>query len=116
MRPLRVRYCDAADRDHAKDRRAYAHVFHEDDTICVARAFYDLPEQYQLGVLVHEIGHCLGGEEADEATATDAAERASGLRIHYQHSPRFGSALEWIRRPDVPRARRFVDTHIDFER
>lgn len=114
MRRIRVRYCADADREHRQERRAYAHVFHCDDTICLARPFADLPEPYQLGILVHEVGHLLVGPHADEPEANAAVEQVAQFRVYYRHSSRYGSALEWIAPTDIACARAFVDRCIDF--
>jgi hypothetical protein len=63
------RSCKLIEKDHAKDPRVFAHVFHRrNKAICVCRAFSRLPLGHRIGIILHEIGHLMsdGGEaEAD---------------------------------------------------
>lgn len=104
---LHVRHCRLADEEHAASRRQYAHVFHKADTICVADAFFDLPQTTQLALLLHEVGHRLAGMRAREETANKAVKEASGIHIHYRNG-RYGERLEWIAPSKKQAAREFL--------
>jgi hypothetical protein len=91
--PIKWRLCRDAEQEHRKDERQYAHTFHYANTICVCRAFWDLPKSYRDGVLLHEIGHLLVGPEGTEQEATRAAEDVFKARIDYVDSP-YGRSVE----------------------
>jgi hypothetical protein len=84
-----VKLCPAADRDHARDPRVYAHTKHIEGVICVAHAFESLTPAEKAGITAHECGHllCTKGYMPDpdvEIAADIAAERIfSGVRIRY---------------------------------
>ena len=104
---LHVRRCGLANEEHEESRRQYAHVFHKAGTICVADAFFDLPEKTQLALLLHEVGHRMAGIRAREATANKVVREASGIHIHYRDG-RHGERLEWIAPGNKQRAREFL--------
>ena len=104
MRAFVVEHCPAADEEHRKSKRQYAHVFHRPQVICVARAFEGLPNRLQIAILLHEAGHLLAGPRGGEDAANQAAKRYSGVTISYRDS-RYGDSLEWIRPEDVSRAK-----------
>ena len=87
------RHCGEVERDHARDRRSYAHTYHYPNTICLCDAFWDLPRDYQDGLLMHEAGHLLAGYGGTEEAANRAAEAVFGGRIEYADSP-YGERLE----------------------
>ena len=87
------RHCGEVERDHARDRRSYAHTYHYPNTICLCDAFWDLPRDYQDGLLMHEAGHLLAGYGGTEEAANRAAEAVFGGRIEYVDSP-YGHQLE----------------------
>lgn len=81
----RAEYCSEIDGQRAAgDQRAYAHVDHHDDVVCVAHAFDDLPLRNQVGVLLHELGHL--ADEGDTVLSTRELEKAAAIydpdRIH----------------------------------
>ena len=87
--------CSQANQEHEESKRQYAHVFHKQGVICVAREFFDLPETHQLGILLHEAGHIWAGERAGEDAANRAAKRHSGVTVWYKDGPH-GERVEWI--------------------
>lgn len=95
MRQFPVEECAQANQEHHDCQRQYAHVFHKDGVICVAHAFWTLPERLRLAILLHEAGHILAGPRGGEVAANRAAERYSGVPIAYRDC-RFGTELEWI--------------------
>ena len=99
--------CPLANEEHRKAQRQYAHTFHREGQICVARAFYRLPERLQLAILLHEAGHILAGPRGGEQAANNAASRYSGVKIRYQDGP-FGEELESIQAQDVSRVRKYL--------
>jgi len=107
MRTVRVETCPLANQEHQHSHRQYAHVFHYDRLVCVAKAFWDLPERIRLAILLHEVGHILAGEPAGEKAANNAIERASGIDIQYRDSE-WGENLEWIRPDDVVAAKEYL--------
>ena len=88
-----LRSCDAADAEHAANRRQYAHTFHYPETICVADAFWQLPAKHRDGIILHEFGHLVAGPHASEREADEAAEEMTGGSIGYVDS-RYGNRLE----------------------
>lgn len=95
VRHYSVKQCDQCDQEHADSKRQYAHTFHKMNTICVAKAFYDLPQSWQFAILLHEVGHLLAGPKGSEDAANKAAQKASGIPIVYKDGP-YGEELEWI--------------------
>ena len=57
LKPLRLRVCKGAEREHAKRWRQFAHVGHKRNVLCYARAMNALPATEKVGILVHEMGH-----------------------------------------------------------
>lgn len=88
-----IERCALADEDHKQTKRYYAHTYHKEGVICVAGAFYRLPVNYRLGILLHELGHLAGAEGEDEADIL--AEEMTGIPIRRINS-RFGENLESI--------------------
>lgn len=93
-----VRHCRAADREHARRRRAYAHTFHRAGVICVARVFFALPTEHQRGILAHELGHMMLANRArhTERDADLAASAYLGVRVRYRNTV-WGNRLQWAR-------------------
>ena len=89
------RICEEAEREHRRNRRQYAHVYHVPGQICLCKAFWELPKVYRDGVLLHEIGHLVAGPEGSEEDATRAAETLFGVQIDYADSP-YGEELERV--------------------
>ena len=100
---ISVLHCSQADAEHQTSRRQYAHTFHRRGVICVSSAFHRLPETHRLGLLLHEVGHLLAGQQAGEAQADRAAHRYSGLTIRYRDST-YGKRLEWLSPRDKAKA------------
>lgn len=84
-----------ADSEHERSRRQYAHVFHLPATVCVSRAIVELPPNYKLGILAHEVGHLIAGPEASEEEADRAASDAGGFEILRVDSP-WGGNLQYV--------------------
>jgi hypothetical protein len=97
-----IRICKDADREHESSNRQYAHCFHKDGIICVARAFYSLPQRYIYGILLHEVGHILAGRGGGEQAANLAAYKYSGVRVRYRARSRYGDQLEYVEPADIP--------------
>jgi len=105
MRQFEVRTCPIAVREHQRSCRQYAHVFHRKNVICVTKAFFKLPQQTRLALLLHEVGHLLVGDRPSEDAANRAVKRYSGVTIWYKDQPQ-GENLEWIRREDIQKAKK----------
>ena len=110
-RYYKVRTCPIANAEHKKSLRQYAHVFHYDGVICVARAWYSLPSVWRFGVLMHEIGHLLIGPRGSESQATEFASHSSGIRIKYVDGI-YGERLERIPEDDVLLARVWLKSFV----
>jgi hypothetical protein len=83
-RVIKIVPCNGVEKDHAEDIRAYAHVFHlKDIKVCVAAAFWALPENIRLAILLHEMGHLLAGPRGSEVAANKAVKQASGISCPY---------------------------------
>lgn len=100
-----VEICRDADREHEKSQRQYAHVYHRQNVICVARDFYKLPNRHRLALLLHEVGHLLAGRGGGEMAADRAAYDLSGVKIYYEDG-RYGEQLESIKPEDYRKARK----------
>src|SRR5574340_1171437 len=99
-----VVYCLEADQEHKSSQRHYAHVFHKLGKICIAHAFWRLPETHALAILLHECGHILAGPDGGEQQANRTIEDQTGIPIFWKDSAA-GESLEWIRPQDRKRAR-----------
>ena len=108
---VKVRECKEANREHQRSRRQYCHVGHKKDTICVARAFFYLPESIQVALLAHEIGHLMGGES--ETSANRIANMEFGIRIKYRDTP-YGRRLETVTERETQRLKKELKYYIDF--
>jgi hypothetical protein len=106
--------CRQAKAEHDASCRQFAHVFHKKNIICVAPEFYDLPQSYRMGILLHEIGHL----ECDidyightEQEADDMAYILSDVRIA-RRTYRGAHRLECVKRSDYGKALDFLRKHI----
>jgi len=106
-KPVAVKHCELAEKDHREEFRVYAHTFHRKNVICVCSAFNSLPDTWRLAILLHEVGHLLAGQRASEASANEAVRKVSGIRITYKTGP-YGDGLEWIAPNKKRRAREFL--------
>ena len=77
------RFCADCDREHARSPRQFCHVDHVPDTICLARAAQRLPLDNLLGLLAHELGHLLAGDDPSEELADRLGSEAIGHHIRY---------------------------------
>lgn len=93
MLKVRVRHCKDADRDHRTSIRQYAHVGHRKNVICVAKAFYKLPEKIRAGLVLHELGHLAGA--TGEKQADRLATKLFGIKVKRVNS-KYGRNLETI--------------------
>ena len=78
--------------------RAYAHVGHRKNTICVGHGFFDLPGNYQLALIFHEIGHIIGDTD-DEKTADKIVYDLFGVTICYDDEnelQHLDTGNEWV--------------------
>lgn len=64
---LKVKICRKVNEEHKNNCRQYAHTYHYSNTICLARAFYDLPNYHKIGIILHELGHLAGARGENEA-------------------------------------------------
>lgn len=100
MGNLKIRICDLANKEHEDSLRQYAHTFHRSDYICLATEFFELPIDYAMGILAHEVGHLLSGSNSSELEADHAVMRKLGVTIHYMDS-KFGDSLQTLDRDDT---------------
>jgi hypothetical protein len=104
MRKISVKICEIAEQDHRKKMRWYSHTYCKPNTICVSSAFLNLPEAYQVGILVHEVGHLLTEPDATEKEADRAANKYFGVRIKHKNTP-FGKNLQCLFPKEISKAR-----------
>lgn len=104
---IRIEECDSANFEHEESCRQYAHTFHKDGVICVAGEFDTLPEEVQLGILLHEVGHLIAGPDGTEEDANEAVEEDSGIEVFYEDTE-FGEELECIDEDDVEDAKEYL--------
>lgn len=90
---MQVVLCKRADKEHEQSIRQYAHTQHYKETICLSQAFYKLPLELKVGIILHEIGHLLG--EKNERRADEVIEEIFGISIH-RVDTRYGKNLESI--------------------
>ena len=111
MTEIVVDTCALADEEHDKSLRQYAHVLHHPGVICVADAFFGLPEDIRCGLLAHEVGHLLAVQR-DANHSEKAADRAVfvsyGLVIRYRDSE-YGDNLECLDKKDVEKFRELFE-------
>lgn len=93
MKAIKLKHCIEADIEHLIAKRQYAHTGHREAVVCVARAYWNLPQRFRLGILFHELAHLCGVE--GEKAADRAAKRLFGVEIR-RESSRFGDHLESI--------------------
>lgn len=85
--------CEMADKDHEREDRVYAHVFHHPWTICVCDRFEDLPDEHKAGILLHEFGHLYGGDLDAEADLW--IDEELGIDIEYVDT------IQWVALEDL---------------
>lgn len=98
-----IKLCELAEKDHRRSKRQYAHTYHHPRTICVCKAFWDLPKELRAGVLAHEIGHLLfdllgapDPKDHTERAADHAIWQQFGIAIDYVDDHRHGKRLQYI--------------------
>ncbi len=95
-------FCPEAEEAHKADRRLYAHS-HDDifgpGAVCWSRAIMRLMPNTVAGICLHEFGHILAGNVANEAEAERAADLAIqgvldkyGIQLRYRGK----SLLQWV--------------------
>lgn len=97
MLKIKIKHCKLADDEHKyMGKRQYAHVFHynNDKHICVAKAFFKLPKRFQIGLVIHEIGHLFGA--VGESQADKLGSKICGIKIYREDNPKYGNNLETI--------------------
>lgn len=115
MNKFKLHNCTLAEKHHSIRQRQFAHVFHKPGTICISKALYGLPPEYQAGILLHEIGHLAAQRQNGKHTEKDAdlfGYLVSGIRIKRRAYGR-AKRLEAINRADLGRAMLFLQDVID---
>lgn len=94
--------CKTADKEHAKDPRIFAHVFHKKKVMCVARDFWNLGIHNRAGIIWHETGHIFS-EFIDEFDGADkeimadyATEELFDVRIFYDYNK-----IQWVGEDEI---------------
>lgn len=91
---IKVAYCWIADRDHEKRKRQYAHWGHIKNTICVARAIDNLPDDNKRGIFLHEFGHVLDDYFDPETNAEERmADRIDSIEDDEDRADEFVARL-----------------------
>jgi len=110
---VRIKLCEQARAEHSKSCRQFAHVFHKPKTICVCPEFYNLPQSFQVGILLHEIGHLGFGPEENhtENEADRIAFYLSGVQVFRRRYAGM-NRLETVRREDIGTAKDFLRQYI----
>lgn len=114
-RKPRIQLCNLAEHDHCTAARNYAHVFHYRNVICVTPEFTDLPQTFQAGILLHELGH-LQYREDESHTERDAdiiGGNLAGVTIERRNRrtnvPQ--DNLEYVPRNQLARALAYIRAH-----
>jgi hypothetical protein len=109
---IKVRMCERAELEHEENSRQFAHVFHHPNEICVAHQFYDLPQIYRAGILLHELGHLAwDGQKHNEGDADRMAFYLSGVKV-LRRAYRGHRRLEVIQTADMGAAVRYLRKHL----
>lgn len=109
---ITVRRCEIADKDHKHSLRQYAHTYHHNNVICIARAWMDLPIDNQMGILAHEIGHLISGVgDHTELEADKVANKFFGIHIRYKGSE-YGEHLQYLSLNDTMNVWECVIEHV----
>lgn len=95
---IKIKICKQANEEHKASIRQYAHTGHYKNVICVANAIVDLPMNYMIAIILHEIGHLKSG--GGEIQANNWVLRKCGIRIMYKDSE-YGNNLEYISNDEV---------------
>lgn len=91
-----IKKCSQADREHNDSTRQYAHTYHHNNVICIAKAWKDLSIDHQIGILAHEIGHLLlRGTDHSESEADIIANKFFDIHIRYKNS-KYGNDLQYL--------------------
>lgn len=106
---VKIRECRLANEDHVKARRQYAHVGHHKGTICIARAFWELPGEHFFGILAHEIGHLISPDDGEDE-ANEAMFEQFRIKVKYKDS-RWGENLEYLGPKDMERFKKLFVAH-----
>jgi len=90
--------CETVRSDAPDPRRAYMHVGHIKNAICVTSEGADLSVEHLLGLTLHEFGHLAtgGGDGAADAWVF----REFGLVVNYMGP----ETLEWVSKSEARRA------------
>ena len=106
---VKVQICPLAKKHHNESARQFAHVFHRKNTICVTPEFYELPQIYQVGIMLHEIGHLELAHDPKhtEKMADNYVENFTGIHIQ-RRTYRGLRNLESVKMMDLPAALRFL--------
>lgn len=111
----KLKLCPLAKKHHQESTRSFAHVFHLPKTICLTPEFYNLPQGYQLGILVHEFGHLALGRKQHTEEAADRRGSLIANALVIRKTYRGMKNLEYIRRQDTKKAWEFLDRFISDE-
>lgn len=93
--------CRNAERDHRECARWFAHTWHHNYTICYARALETLPDEFKLGILLHELGHLTAGPWGPERWADEAVADQLRIKIRYRNVNAKVKRVEWVPLEDL---------------
>jgi len=96
-----VRHCKEADKEHNYSCRQYAHTYHYNNIICVAKEWFNLPLKNQMGLIAHEVGHLLVNKKHHKEQEADRqANKFFGIKVRYK-TFRYGRRLQYLNNRDL---------------
>lgn len=109
---FKIRLCPRAHNEHRASTRQFAHTLHRPGVVCVAPAFYDLPAEFQAGILIHELGHiALAGQKHNEHQADIMGSIISNVEITRRPYGKLKN-LEYVEPTDLQTAREFLTRYV----
>jgi len=109
-----ISFCQLAELDHRLKKRVYAHSLHYPNIICICKAILDIPIPYFLGIILHEVGHCIAWQiigNHSEKQANEVIKQMHDIEIEYRDNV-WGDKLERIKPYEIEKAYKIAKKYI----